>query len=329
MANPYHDGEGKFCSKDEMEAAYTSLANQGKFDAYYNLRREYDDILAKEEKAKLKQVSQKAKVPVSLSKAISLTPSKLVVPIDSVDLTNTVDYDYDSYSEPWDDETDSGRNRVYEGLKIDGPIEIKRVLARIYQVHESELPQDLIDFATEELDIGNPENYNIETSMGYYGEEVSIFFNDTEGLREYSYKADNAIDRTGLLDYVRSKGLPTQGKKPIEALKLQLNAEKKNSKVTKLIDSTTQVKQANILLEDIEIVNPLLFKKASPAQIVSDNKTSTEFAGVVVYENGKNYLVDGNRRFKGLQNSKRGAGKYIVLYRPGMHTDAQGNRIFL
>lgn len=44
MANPYHDAAGKFCSKGEMKAAIDSLASEGKLDAYFTLRKEYEDI---------------------------------------------------------------------------------------------------------------------------------------------------------------------------------------------------------------------------------------------------------------------------------------------
>lgn len=46
MANPYHDSEGKFCSKGEMVAEMKQLAKSGDFTAYFNLRKSYDEILA-------------------------------------------------------------------------------------------------------------------------------------------------------------------------------------------------------------------------------------------------------------------------------------------
>jgi len=44
MANPYHDENGRFCSRDEMQAAISRLAAEEKFTAYFNLRSEYEVI---------------------------------------------------------------------------------------------------------------------------------------------------------------------------------------------------------------------------------------------------------------------------------------------
>jgi hypothetical protein len=47
MANPYHDENGKFCSKDEMRAAIDNLATKSgpaAFDNYFKLRTEYETI---------------------------------------------------------------------------------------------------------------------------------------------------------------------------------------------------------------------------------------------------------------------------------------------
>lgn len=42
MTNPYHDAEGKFCSKTEMWDSCTQLAAAGKMDEYFKLRTEYE-----------------------------------------------------------------------------------------------------------------------------------------------------------------------------------------------------------------------------------------------------------------------------------------------
>ncbi len=48
MANPWHDGEGKFCSQAEMEKAVEVLASKcvdsASFDKYFKLRKEYEEI---------------------------------------------------------------------------------------------------------------------------------------------------------------------------------------------------------------------------------------------------------------------------------------------
>jgi hypothetical protein len=44
MANPYHDSLGHFCSKGEMQAEIKQLSKSGDFNAYYSLRKSYDEI---------------------------------------------------------------------------------------------------------------------------------------------------------------------------------------------------------------------------------------------------------------------------------------------
>ena len=44
MANPYHDSEGRFCSKGEMQTAIKTLAQKGDLDGYFKLRTEYEQI---------------------------------------------------------------------------------------------------------------------------------------------------------------------------------------------------------------------------------------------------------------------------------------------
>lgn len=42
MANPYHDENGRFCSKGEMRAAVNRLASGNNLDAYFTLRSEFE-----------------------------------------------------------------------------------------------------------------------------------------------------------------------------------------------------------------------------------------------------------------------------------------------
>jgi hypothetical protein len=44
MSNPYHDEQGRFCSKAEMGAAVSRLADAGKLDEYFVLRTEYEKL---------------------------------------------------------------------------------------------------------------------------------------------------------------------------------------------------------------------------------------------------------------------------------------------
>jgi len=44
MANPYHDADGKFCSRGEMETAIQHAASNNELDTYFSLRKDLEDI---------------------------------------------------------------------------------------------------------------------------------------------------------------------------------------------------------------------------------------------------------------------------------------------
>lgn len=44
MANPYHDAEGKFCSRDEMKGAIQAAQRAGNFETYFQLRKDFEQI---------------------------------------------------------------------------------------------------------------------------------------------------------------------------------------------------------------------------------------------------------------------------------------------
>lgn len=46
MPNPYHDSNGKFCSKDEMLSAINKLANEGKVEEFIALKSSYEKIIS-------------------------------------------------------------------------------------------------------------------------------------------------------------------------------------------------------------------------------------------------------------------------------------------
>lgn len=45
MPNPYHDELGRFCSKNEMEAALTRVATSGDTETYLTLKQDYDNAV--------------------------------------------------------------------------------------------------------------------------------------------------------------------------------------------------------------------------------------------------------------------------------------------
>lgn len=49
MSNPYHDAEGKFCSRDEMQSSINQLADSNDLDLYLSMREAFDAIEAPNE----------------------------------------------------------------------------------------------------------------------------------------------------------------------------------------------------------------------------------------------------------------------------------------
>jgi hypothetical protein len=49
MSNPYHDAEGKFCSRDEMQSAIQQLADSKNLDLYLGMREAFDATEAPKE----------------------------------------------------------------------------------------------------------------------------------------------------------------------------------------------------------------------------------------------------------------------------------------
>lgn len=130
MANPYHDENGKFCSKDEMRAAIDNLATKSgpaAFDNYFKLRTEYESIESGKvtvSKKFAKQINtsgiylfNKESMPADdirgLYNSIDLNDDKTYRPHNIIDLVNHA-------STPED---------IKEEVLTKAPVELKRALA--------------------------------------------------------------------------------------------------------------------------------------------------------------------------------------------------------
>lgn len=71
------------------------------------------------------------------------------------------------------------RDSEYINLRLeDNNINTRRTLADIYNCDESDIPDDLEKIGREELDLDNPDSYEVEAEYGYYGVEgahVSLY----------------------------------------------------------------------------------------------------------------------------------------------------------
>lgn len=67
MSNPYHDSEGRFCSKGEMLAEIKTLAqNPAKFNAYFQLRKSYDEIIKQQSLTMKERIDEELDNPTRL-----------------------------------------------------------------------------------------------------------------------------------------------------------------------------------------------------------------------------------------------------------------------
>lgn len=89
MPNPYHDAEGKFCSKGEMQTAIEKAKQNGDFDTYFRLRTDMENIEA-------------GKTTVDLSTISTLLPS---ITTDTIAESNDVAFLLASFNELNDDES--------------------------------------------------------------------------------------------------------------------------------------------------------------------------------------------------------------------------------
>jgi len=316
MPNPYHDAEGKFSTKNEMKAAYEDLATKGDLEGYFKLRTEYEAI-SKEMapfEVKATPVSSKPSLPPIVT---SLNP--LSEPPRNADLRYVIDYEYDNYAEPAGRESDYGRNRVYSGLRIETVPPVRTILASIFNAHESDIPDDLVDYATNVLEMDDEDAYEIGASGGYYGEEVYINSTQIPALRAWYYKADNANDANGVLEYVRSKGVDTSGKTPVEALKAQLALENKG-KLPAAVANANSIEVKSLRASNIIIPDKAKFDNTVASELPKASKSSNGSARDAVFtavvakdKNDKYVLVDGYSRVKGLPPGR--ATNYIVLSR--------------
>ena len=198
------------------------------------------------------------------------------------------------------------------------------MLAHIFHVDEDNVPADLIEYATETLNMDKSDSYEISATSGYYGEEVHVRTSQLPALRKWYWNRNNAWDTSGVLDYVRGKGLDTTGKTPVEAIKAQLAAEN-NGKMVAVLDESHSVFVRRLSPSEITLLDAERLQKTEPAPIQSpiskheDPTTHEELlvgkdiAGVVVQKDNKYFLVDGYARHKGLGRNPNKQQEYIVL----------------
>lgn len=195
-------------------------------------------------------------------------------------------------------------------------IDVQGVLADLHGVNKEDIPNEYTAHAKENK-WDAPENFVINRYYGYYGEvftDVTTTPELTEKVTEYYRNMENATDSQGVLQYCRSKGQPTAGMTPIEALKAQLSKENKGKK-HKYVDHATNVWLETVRLEDIRIPAQKHYDRVEPRKPEASLRSNPTIAGVVRMDENRDYvLVDGYHRTKFLNESGRyKKGKYFVL----------------
>lgn len=123
------------------------------------------------------------------------------------------DYDYERSSCHCDD--DYCRCTSIEGGKINNEnVPTRAILASYLSCKEEEVPEEYVDYATNNLGVGDISNYQVTGSPGYYGEEVAVEFYHEEDLRKYLSEEleSKGLGHSPLDVYSRSNGVEILGK---------------------------------------------------------------------------------------------------------------------
>lgn len=231
----------------------------------------------------------------------------------------SVDYDYDGRvcAGDIDDEHSDGycRDSTYENIRVSKDIDYRETVSELMRINPEDIPPEMLRIAKDELHLDRTESYEILVERGYYGEEASVVLSDwqkvRDGLQRYCYSRPDAVDKDGVLPYLRGKGLNTTNKTPLDALKESLRKEN-NGKVVAYVEKTKEVYQKKIRLEDVVIPQKQHYKSITASKSIAPENAPV-INGIVVYKAGKYHLVDGYHRVKGLQESKRANGQFIVM----------------
>lgn len=252
---------------------------------------------------------------------IILSPSPYTEP--DVRAYLSYDYDYDYYGEAqdyydlgydyYDDEPTYGDSySVYDNLhltSVDAEQSIKSIL-NVPATHE--LPTEIHQLI-QENGWNDKLNWSIHAESDYYGETAVVTPPDDmlPKLTEWYWGQENAVDKDGILHYVRSKGTETTGCSPLDAIKKQL-AEENEGRSNRLVENAKNIKVSNLSISRLSVPHASRLDRVE-ARKAKDYDDKAGIAGIVVRTRDAYRLVDGYHRLKDLKNSNKYKGKYIVL----------------
>lgn len=280
---------------------------------------------AKERRRKMLDAYNASKQSVAVSPDPVL-PDVAITPLNEPMISSNmhmyeVEYEYDFYGctgYTCGSEGDDGycRDAEFENLRISNePISTRNVLGSIFRASPGDIPDDLVAFAENELELDKPESYEVSSSRGYYGDEAEVTLtfesNVRKKLTEYYLNRPDAKDTAGILPYLRGKGQDTTGLTPVEAVKKHLRAENRGA-IVKYVEDANTVYKMRVPLTDVKVPQKKHLETVEPRKPIHP-KNVEKFCGVVVKKGNAYFLVDGYHRLKYELGTNNKTGNFLVL----------------
>lgn len=253
----------------------------------------------------------------------SVQPSPLVpVTTDVLDFAST-QYTADRYCpgcygcETGDDYC---RGSVVENVAMDFT-DAESFLVDYYRCDSQQIPGELVEIVNQS-GILDDANWVFDVSAGYYGEELNgPFFNGNQAavqkINQYYWALPNANDHAGVLTFLRSKGMETQGKTPAEAVQEYLGD---NASARKLMRGRKVTGVGSLTLDKtssrwqkITFADKAKFDKTRPAPKLSDKTPSGILLQDMKNYTGNRVLVDGYAAMKAVKSNVEGKARFITV----------------
>jgi len=266
----------------------------------------------------VKKQLDEAKALQSAPQPIVVKKDILLAPYGHAKRTYGVEYEYDAYGCDGCYGCDTGedycRGSRYEGLRVETPVDIRRVLSHVFNCAEKDVPDDAVTFG-ESIGLDGEDAWYVYGVADYYGETVETEMEQYvfDQLREWYYQRDNAEDAFGIYGYVRSKGQVTTGLSPLDALKAQLTAENKGRKIS-AVEEAKSFRVESLLFDTIHVPHEARYKKIEP-RLAKSKINAKAYVGVVARDRQTNSytLIDGYHRLKSVKESSLRKGEFIIL----------------
>lgn len=188
-------------------------------------------------------------------------------------------------------------------------VDTAKLLASVFRVDEEDVPEDLIDYADEDVDLAG--NLTVDSHPDYYEDSVSVTVNDSaqSDLISYADRYHRLHDSMGITHYAQEHGVDIRGK-GLNALVKESLTRENGGRVSSLVEGTSSATTERVRLDSITVDSEGYMDRIDS----DDRRGDSSFAGVVVKKGNRYHLVDGHHRTKQLmQDGRRKSSTYIVL----------------